>query len=80
MPKPSKPSARKASPTQGRAHLSRLRRVSEAEIARRSPAELRDLARTFMGALQQNASTSGMRCTRSERERCSGGRVAATLR
>lgn len=43
MPKPLKPSARKKSPTKGRADLSRLRRVTEAEIDRTSPPELRDV-------------------------------------
>jgi len=43
MPKPSKPSARKTTPTRGRADLSRLRRVTESEIARTSPPALRDL-------------------------------------
>ena len=43
MPKPSKPSARKTMPTRGRADLSRLRRVTEAEITRTSPPALRDL-------------------------------------
>ena len=43
MPKPSKPSARKTNPTKGRADLARLRRVTDAEIQRTSPAELRDL-------------------------------------
>lgn len=47
MPKVSKPSARKSTPTQGRADLARLRRVSDAEIARTSPAELRDLPDDF---------------------------------
>ena len=43
MSKPSKPSARKTTPTRGRADLSRLRRVTEAEITRTSPPALRDL-------------------------------------
>lgn len=43
MPKPSKPSARKTTPTRGRADLSRLRRASESEITRTSPPALRDL-------------------------------------
>lgn len=43
MPKPSKPSARKTTPTRGRADLARLRRVTDTEIRRTSPAELRDL-------------------------------------
>lgn len=47
MPKVSKPSARKAAPTQGRADLARLRRLSDAEIARTAPAELRDLPDDF---------------------------------
>ena len=51
MPKPSKPSARKASPTKGRADLARLRRVTEAEIQRTSPVELRELPES----LWQNA-------------------------
>lgn len=51
MPKPSKPPVRKASPTKGRADLARLRRVTEAEIQRTSPVELRDLPDT----LWQNA-------------------------
>jgi hypothetical protein len=37
MSKPSKPSARKTTPTRGRADLSRLRRATEAEITRTSP-------------------------------------------
>ncbi|MEO6208928.1 MAG: BrnA antitoxin family protein [Gemmatimonadaceae bacterium] len=36
-----------ATPTQGRANLAKLRRVSEAEIARTSPDELRDLPKNF---------------------------------
>lgn len=47
MPKASKPSARKTIPTQGRADLARLRRLSDAEIARTSPAELQDLPVDF---------------------------------
>lgn len=47
MPKASKPSARKMTPTQGRADLARLRRQSDAEIARTSPAELRDIPDDF---------------------------------
>ena len=47
MPKASKPSVRKTTPTQGRADLARLRRIAEAEIARTSPAELRDLPDNF---------------------------------
>ena len=43
MPKPSKPSTRKTTPTRGRADLRRLRRVTESEITRTSPPALRDL-------------------------------------
>ncbi len=43
MPKPLKPSARKKTPTKGRADVSRLRHVTEAEIDRSSPPELRDV-------------------------------------
>lgn len=47
MPKPPKRSARKATPTRGRADLERVRRLSDAEIARTSPDELRDLPDDF---------------------------------
>ena len=47
MPKPPKPSVRKTTPTKGRADLARLRRVTEAEIRRTSPVELRDLPETM---------------------------------
>lgn len=47
MPKVSKPSARKTTPTQGRADLARLRRLSDREIASTSPDELRDLPDDF---------------------------------
>ena len=57
MPKASKPSSRTTTtrkrsqappaPTQGRADLARLRRTSEAEIARTAPAELRDIPDDF---------------------------------
>ena len=57
MPKASKPSsptttARKrrtspVAPTQGRADLARLRRTTEAEIARTAPPELRDIPEDF---------------------------------
>ena len=47
MPKSSKPASRKATPPQGRANLARLRRVSDAEIARTSPAELRAIPDDF---------------------------------
>lgn len=57
MPKASKPSAPKTTarkraastpePTQGRADLVRLRRTSDAEIARTTPAELRDIPDDF---------------------------------
>ncbi len=47
MPKSSKPSARKTTPSRGRADLARLRRVTEAEISRTSPPELRDLPETL---------------------------------
>ena len=50
MPKPSKPASRKASPTKGRANLARLRRVSDAEIARTSPAALRAIPEDFWQA------------------------------
>lgn len=43
MPKASKPAARKTSPSKGRADLARIRRVTDAEIQRTSPTELRDL-------------------------------------
>ena len=57
MPRASKPSASKTTapnrtvaspaPTQGRADLARLRRTSEAEIARTARAELRDIPDDF---------------------------------
>ena len=51
MPKPSpKPARRRVAtkaPTKGRADLARLRRTSDAEIARTSPAELRALPDDF---------------------------------
>jgi uncharacterized protein (DUF4415 family) len=47
MPKGSKSSARPTTPTQGRADLARLRRLSDAEIARSAPAELRDFPADF---------------------------------
>ena len=47
MPKPSKPASRKATPSRGRANLARLRRVSDAEIARTSPPELRAIPDDF---------------------------------
>ena len=47
MPKPSKPASRKAVPSRGRANLARLRRVSDAEISRTSPIELRDVPDDF---------------------------------
>ncbi|WP_310570964.1 BrnA antitoxin family protein [Gemmatimonas sp.] len=57
MPKASKPSAPKTTarkrtastlaPMQGRADLARLRRTSDAEIARTAPAELRDIPDDF---------------------------------
>jgi uncharacterized protein (DUF4415 family) len=47
MPKPSKPAARKTSPSKGRADLARLRRTSDAEIARTSPRDLQDLPETM---------------------------------
>ncbi len=47
MPKSSKPSARKKTPTQGRADLARLRRLTDAEIARTSPDELTNLPDDF---------------------------------
>ena len=47
MPKPLKPSARKTTPTKGRADLARLRRGTEAEIRRTSPVELRGLPDTL---------------------------------
>ena len=43
MPKPLKHSPRKKSPTKGRADLARLRRVTDTEIERTSPPELRDV-------------------------------------
>ena len=47
MPKSSRTSDRKKTPTQGRADLARLRRMSDAEIARTAPEELRDLPDDF---------------------------------
>jgi uncharacterized protein (DUF4415 family) len=44
--KSSRPKA-KAAPSGGRANLARLRRVSDAEIARTAPEELRDLPSEF---------------------------------
>jgi uncharacterized protein (DUF4415 family) len=43
-----KPSSQR--PSHGRAHLARLRRVTDAEIARSSPDELRDLPADFWNA------------------------------
>jgi uncharacterized protein (DUF4415 family) len=42
-----KSSRRSPVPTQGRANLAKLRRVSDAEIARTAPDELRDLPKDF---------------------------------
>ena len=42
-----KPSRRSAVPSQGRAKLAKLRRMSDAEIKRSSPEELRDLPQDF---------------------------------
>src|SRR5665647_3614716 len=47
MPKPSKPPSRKTTPTRGRADLARLRRMTDREIARTSPPELRNLPDDF---------------------------------
>ena len=47
MPKPSKPPTRPTTPTKGRADLARLRRVTEREINRTSPPELRNLPDDF---------------------------------
>ena len=47
MPKPSKPASRRATPTRGRANLAQLRPMSDAEIARTSPAELRSIPDDF---------------------------------
>ena len=47
MPKPSKPPSRKTTPTKGHADLARLRRVTEREIDRTSPPELRNLPDDF---------------------------------
>ena len=47
MPKPSKPASRQTTPSRGRANLARLRRVSDAEIARTSPTELRAIPDDF---------------------------------
>lgn len=57
--KPSRPTPRKTAavspavaehPSRGRADLARLRRMSEAEIARTAPPELRDLPEDFWDA------------------------------
>lgn len=47
MPKPSKPPSRKTTPTRGRADLARLRRMTDREIERTSPPELRNLPDDF---------------------------------
>ena len=47
MPKPSKPASRKTTPTRGRADLARLRRMTDREIERTSPPELRNLPDDF---------------------------------
>ena len=47
MPKRSKPPSRKTTPTKGRADLVRLRRMTDREIDRTSPPELRDLPDDF---------------------------------
>ena len=47
MPKSSKPVVRKTTPTKGKADLARLRRTTDAEIERTSPADLRDLPDTM---------------------------------
>ena len=47
MPKPSKPPSRKTTPAKGRADLARLRRMTDREIDRTSPPELRDLPDDF---------------------------------
>jgi uncharacterized protein (DUF4415 family) len=45
-----KSSRRSAVPSQGRAKLAKLRRITDAEIARSSPEELRDLPNDFWDA------------------------------
>jgi uncharacterized protein (DUF4415 family) len=45
--KSSRAKARPKVPSQGRAQLARLRRISDAEIARTAPAELRELPASF---------------------------------
>lgn len=47
MPKTSKLPTRKTTPSQGRADLARLRRMTDREIERTSPPELRDLPDDF---------------------------------
>jgi hypothetical protein len=47
MPKTPKTPRRKNAPTQGRADLARLRRITDREINRTSPEELRDLPDGF---------------------------------
>ncbi|MBI3790719.1 MAG: BrnA antitoxin family protein [Gemmatimonadetes bacterium] len=47
MPKPSPRSRRPTTPTKGRADLARLRRMTDAEIERTSPPELRNLPDDF---------------------------------
>ena len=42
-----KPSPRSTGPSQGRANLAKLRRVTEAELQHSSPPELRELPRDF---------------------------------
>jgi hypothetical protein len=42
-----KSSRRSAVPSQGRAKLAKLRRITDAEITRSSPEELRDLPKDF---------------------------------
>jgi uncharacterized protein (DUF4415 family) len=47
MPKPSPRSARPKTPSRGRADLARLRRMTEEEIQRTSPPELRNIPDDF---------------------------------
>lgn len=53
-----KPTPESRQPSRGRTNLSRLRRVSDAEIRRTSPAELADLPAGFWDEAEVNTQTA----------------------
>ena len=72
-----KPTSEPRRPSRGRADLSRLRRVTDAEIRRTSPAELANLPADFWDEAEVVAPTPSARSRSGWTRTCSSGSAGA---